>query len=476
MPTKRDYGPPTRRSQRLTTASEEPEGITTQVDDYEEEAIAVAVAIAEGTEPEEPARFALGDNREQDTLLPSIEEEDNESEEYDSATETNNLEEAADYLPLAQQPAQQRNLSLSTSLTMPDDNDNLRSAMERILRRLAQLEAREEPERPTRGITPSNSAFGGVDFKPTGFAALPTFKPFGVDQDAKNVTFDRKARESRRDPGIFQGDKDLFDNWIIKLADKCREDLETFNTELSRMALVYSLTEGPANDLLQARYSSTEIPFKNTSEMIATLSAVYHDDNQGSKAREKLRTLEYNVADKEMDIHQFIGTVNSLADKAGITKAERKTVLFEHIPADLDLRLLRDSKDPNISYEDFAGAVADAAEAKQRAYNKRVEKKQAHRNRNQSPASQSTRQARRRSPRRGGPVEAKSTTFDGTLPVSERKKVELKVDGKCFLCQKEGHMARHYPQKKAITAVLADLDKESSDDDKDSTSSSESEN
>src|SRR4030081_1968733 len=164
------------------------------------------------------------------------------------------------------------------------------------------------------------------------------------------------------------------------------------------MALVYSLTEGPANDLLQARYSSTEIPFKNTSEMIATLSAVYHDDNQSSKAREKLRTLEYNVAEKEMDIHQFIGTVNSLADKAGIAKAERKTVLFEHIPADLDIRLLRNSKDPTISYEDFAGAVADAAEAKQRTYDKRIEKKQAH-HANQLPASQSTRQARCRSPR-----------------------------------------------------------------------------
>src|SRR4030081_3202217 len=233
------------------------------------------------------------------------------------------------------------------------------------------------------------------------------------------------------------------------------------------MALVFSLTDGPANDLLEARYSSTEILFKNTSEMIATLFAVYYDDNQGSKAREKLRTLEYNVADKEMDIHQFIATVNSLADKAGIAKAERKTVLFEHIPADLDLRLLRDSKDPTISYEDFAGAVADAAEAKQRAYDKHVEKKQA--NRNRSPTGQSIRQARRRSPQRRD-NEAK-LTVNGTLPVSERKK----VDGKCFLCQKEGHMTRHCPQKKAIAAVLADLDKEDSDD-QDSSSSSESEN
>jgi hypothetical protein len=48
MPTKRDYGPPTRRSQRLTSASEEPEEIT-QVDDHEV-AITVTITTAEGTE------------------------------------------------------------------------------------------------------------------------------------------------------------------------------------------------------------------------------------------------------------------------------------------------------------------------------------------------------------------------------------------------------------------------------------------
>src|SRR4030088_315976 len=89
MPTKRDYGPPTRRSQRLTTASEELEEIT-QVDDHEE---AIVVATAEGTEPEEPARLALGETRAQDTILPSIEEPEN-----------NNLEEAADELLLEQKP------------------------------------------------------------------------------------------------------------------------------------------------------------------------------------------------------------------------------------------------------------------------------------------------------------------------------------------------------------------------------------
>jgi hypothetical protein len=98
----------------------------------------------------------------------------------------------------------------------------------------------------------------------------------------------------------------------------------------------------------------------------------------------ELRKLKYDPADKDMDIHQFIGKVNSLADKAGIAKAERKIVLYEHIPADLDLRLPRDSKDATISYEDFAGAVADAADAKQRACDERLEKKHASRDHNES--------------------------------------------------------------------------------------------
>jgi hypothetical protein len=111
--------------------------------------------------------------------------------------------------------------------------------------------------------------------------------------------------------------------------------------------------------------------------MIVTLAAIYHDVNPGAKAREKLCTLEYNIADKVMDIYQVIGTVNNLTDIASITTVECKTMLFEHIPTDLDIYLWRDSKHPTIPYEDFASAVADAAEAKQHTYEKRVEKQQA---------------------------------------------------------------------------------------------------
>jgi len=88
---------------------------------------------------------------------------------------------------------------------------------------------------------------------------------------------------------------------------------------------------------------------------------VYYDDNQASKAKAELAKLRYNPNNKSLDIYQFIGKVNSLANKAGFPKRKRKSVLYKHIPADLDFRLLKDSKDPFISYEDFAVSVADAA-------------------------------------------------------------------------------------------------------------------
>jgi hypothetical protein len=92
--TNRDYSPLTRRSQRLTTTLAKPEEITL-VDNHKEAAVTSIIEMC--TKLEELTRLILGDNKEQDTLLSSI-NEDNESKEYDAMTENNNLEEATNYL------------------------------------------------------------------------------------------------------------------------------------------------------------------------------------------------------------------------------------------------------------------------------------------------------------------------------------------------------------------------------------------
>ena len=273
MPPKRIYGPSTRKSQRLTGTSEEPGNKANDEAKVELDPSEVV------TEDQEELR--------QNALIQSIEDES--AEEYQSATDNDdNL--ATSKLPNTYTPI----VSTPSSSTMPNGNDNEDNQLNELLKRIAQLERGTRPNRGARDVTPMNSAFGGKEFKPTGFAALPAFTPYGEDQNAENPDYDKKTRKTGIDPGLFKGDKEVFDKWIIKLADKCEEDNETFKKERSRMALINSLTEGNANDLLEGRYCSTEMPFKNAAEMVATLSAVFHDDNQGSKAREELRKLKYN--------------------------------------------------------------------------------------------------------------------------------------------------------------------------------------
>ena len=404
---------------------------------------------ARSAEPEEPASGTI-DKRVEDksqitsTPLPSVEEES-----YQSAEEQNLTEEEKASPEIALSPF---------ILTMAGNGDQ-NNQLSAVLARLAQLEATDV--RNTRGITPDQSAFGGANFQPTGFAAKKVFRPYGIDQDAKNPNYDPKAKRSGVDPGVFKGDKEVFDKWVTKLADKFDDDDNTFKKERSRMAVVNAITEGSANDLLEGRYRSEEMPFRNAAEMIATLEAVYHDNNQGSKAREELRHLKYDPADKNMDIHKFIGRVNSLADKANIAKEDRKMVLYEHIPAYINPQLLGDSKDFLISYESFAGKVADSALAQQRAFEERREKKGFKDNGRDSERKKSRSQRRDHSVSKKTKDNFTAGSSEGT-EMADRVKEELKKEGKCFLCRKEGHIAKKCPDKKTIAALLASCDDSSS--------------
>lgn len=390
-------------------------------------------------EPGEVGAQTRKRSRPQDVALPTIETE-SFSEEEDLNTPTTPNE--------------------SSETTMAT-NAELAAALKLLTDRMTQLESSNKiSDRETRSVTPAHSAFGGTDFQPTGFAALPAFKPYGKDQRAANPAYDSKAKKAGIDPGKFRGDKLEFDEWIIKVADKLEEDDTTFRRERTRMALVNSWVEGNAHDLIEARYRSTENPFLSVSEMVATLTAVYHDDNQSTKARDALKSLKYEPGNKTMDIHQFIGKVNSLADKANVAKSERKTLLYEHIPAHLDPRLLGDSKDPSVSYETFANRVVDAALANDRSWKERRE----HREKRQ-----------RENPTSNQPVKK---TFVKTENQSPKPEGSYK-DVECFLCKTKGHIAKRCPDKTKLVAALLLDDSEGDDTDEttsQSTQSSRSEN
>lgn len=167
------------------------------------------------------------------------------------------------------------------------------AAMEAQQATIARLETRlataDTINRRERTTTPTESAFGGTEFRPTGIAALPAFTPFNGNGKGPNPEYSDKSRARAENPGKFSGDEKEFDNWVQKLADKFEEDVSTFRNEKSRMIYMMTQLEGDAQKAVEVRYRSTEDPFSCVAEMVQVLEAPYHYPNQASTARQKLR-------------------------------------------------------------------------------------------------------------------------------------------------------------------------------------------
>lgn len=300
-----------------------------------------------------------------------------------------------------------------------------------------------------REPTPNNSAFGGERFTPIGIAARPSFAPFGSSQADKNPNYDNKARTRAQDPGVFDGTKGTFEAWIIKIADKLDEDLETFRTERSRMALLFAKTTGAANDMLQDRYQSAEEPFSGVAEMVQTLATTYVDHNQAADARARLAKIKYEPTSPQ-DITEFISEINNLATKAKIAFSERKSLLYEHVPARMDTHLFRDSKDPTISYEVFCNHVADAAHAYKRGLEEtrqyRKERDDRRSTNLQKPSSRALNKPAKETGHGKPPLKPVTSGEKGRALTEEEKRVHWDA-GTCFTCGQTNHLSRNCPSR-----------------------------
>ena len=120
------------------------------------------------------------------------------------------------------------------------------------------------------------SSFGGTVCKPTTeMASWESFQPISTPINAPNPHYKDSARALLKSPGIFRGHKDALRSWLIKLADKFDEDINTFRTEKSRMMYLMSYLQEDAETYIRMRYRSNERPFSGVAEMVQTLETHY---------------------------------------------------------------------------------------------------------------------------------------------------------------------------------------------------------
>jgi hypothetical protein len=330
---------------------------------------------------------------------------------------------------------------------------------QQLQRQLSEQPDQQEPRNnrePSihRDVRPEESAYGGSKFAPIGIAARRAFKPYGSDQYAKNPAFERKARPTGRDPGEFDGTRNQFDHWIQKVADKFIEDDDTFKMEKSRMALVYNLATKEANGVIASRYQSETRPYSCVAEMIQALAAVYHSPTQSADARRELNKMMWDPKIYP-DIHVFIAKIGELCDKCNIIDSERKSTLYDHIPKNLDARLLRETVDPHVSYETFAANVASAATNHMHD----IADRQARRARNSSPRNNHRNRYDQGSPRRSNrkPNKPKMSRVRAGKDLTYEEKKAHWDAGTCYNCGDPGHKSQDctdtIPQVKAAGRV-----------------------
>jgi hypothetical protein len=325
--------------------------------------------------------------------------------------------------------------------TAIDQEAELHELREEIARLRAERERSHLPDhdhdRSRRSAT-VGSAFGGTIFQPRGIAALPAFRPF-EGPSRTNPLYNYKEKARANDPPKFGGDRTLFDSWVHKLAGKFEEDISTFRTEKSRMLHLMSLLEGPAERSVEARFQSTTRPFSCLAEMIQVLAAAYHDSNQATSARSALHTLRYVPG--KVDIHTFIAEFNALATKAEIPDHTWKGNLWDHIPPDLDPRLLHESEDESVSYETFCEHITKAAFSHQRAYELR---RQFHRPQTSKPPSRANTLNVPALKNTKTPVTSANL---GRALTEDEKRLHWDADT-CFSCGKTGHRSAECPVKR----------------------------
>jgi len=355
----------------------------------------------------------------------------------------------------------------NAGITNPSDYAALYAAS---LERIHQLEAQqdaaaaaEQPPRPDSTSELLRLLITELRSNPPAAPPAPAIRRSIEDDDPKPKRLP--------DPEPFEcAEKGpAYNAWSTAVKIKLDEDARDFPTEARRIAYVYGRTIGEAQEILEPRMPrvNPNAPWQSVEEMFETLDSAYGEADPVGTAKKTFRNL---FMKKDQTFPQFHVKFLAAASKGQIPKSEWRTELRDKVQTDLR-RLIMPVFRTLTTYNEVATAFNEYDQdlrlilAQEARYGTRDSKLKNNDN-DKKPTAGATAKPTSGFPTGAGrsttpapkdnptPRARAETPFAHARPTySDPTRQSLSNEGKCFNCQKPGHMARECPEPRRAASV-----------------------
>jgi hypothetical protein len=280
----------------------------------------------------------------------------------------------------------------------------------------------------------------------------------GPSQASRNSSVNPESSRSTKFPDppmLSDGKNPRFEDWYTKIKHKLQANSDHYPDEQSKIAYIYSRTEGDAAQHLFPRMRDDATPFSSVQDVYDLLKSIYLDPNHVRNARAEFRGLRMR---KDEPFQEFHTRFLHLAQEAQISRIEWRDELIEKLRFDLQKAVLPQFH--NLStFQELTDCCRTVDQGLQRIY--RVEERSRHRVTASNAPSSKKDQMKPADP----PTTSRTqNTNTNRLTRAETPNVEanpnkeqLMKEGRCFYCKESGHMISGCPKRKSQVNKVQEL-------------------